>query len=135
MANAPKMFRPQHSQSGHGSQQQARREKWKADDARRGSSSSRGYGRRWESARRTFLGQHALCVCHLANGRVEVAKVVDHIVPHKGDTGLFWDSGNWQALCDDCHRRIKARIEDQFLKGEATAAELKLDRAMPELFF
>jgi 5-methylcytosine-specific restriction protein A len=36
--------------------------------------------------------------------------VVDHIVPHRGDKKLFWDSSNWQALCDGqtgrgCHDR------------------------------
>jgi 5-methylcytosine-specific restriction protein A len=34
--------------------------------------------------------------------------VVDHIRPHMGDPALFWDEGNWQALCDytspfNCH--------------------------------
>ena len=29
---------------------------------------------------------------------------VDHIVPHRGDLTLFWDRGNLQALCRQCHR-------------------------------
>lgn len=131
VANAPKVFRPHH----HEPRPQAQREKWKADDDRRGSSASRGYGTRWQKARATFLMRHPLCVCHLANGKVEPAGVVDHIVPHKGDQSLFWDSGNWQALCDDCHKRIKASVEDAYLKGDATVEDLRLDREMPELFF
>ena len=30
---------------------------------------------------------------------------VDHIIPHRGDKKLFWDSGNWQSLCHECHSR------------------------------
>ncbi|WP_368028316.1 HNH endonuclease signature motif containing protein [Paenibacillus sp. DCT19] len=37
--------------------------------------------------------------------------MVDHIVPHKGDEGLFWDSTNWQALCKRCHD-IKTVTQD-----------------------
>lgn len=43
--------------------------------------------------------------CH-AEGRVTVATVVDHVVPHRSDTTLFWDEhGNWQSLCAACHAR------------------------------
>jgi 5-methylcytosine-specific restriction protein A len=44
-------------------------------------------------------------------GRVAKATVVDHVVPHNGDQGLFWDDGNWQALCATCHSMHKRRIE------------------------
>ena len=30
---------------------------------------------------------------------------VDHIVDHKGDPELFFDSGNLQSLCHSCHSR------------------------------
>jgi 5-methylcytosine-specific restriction protein A len=38
-----------------------------------------------------------------AKGRVTAANVVDHIVDHRGDTKLFWDTSNWQPLCKPCH--------------------------------
>ncbi len=74
-------------------------------DRLRGSAESRGYDARWRKARKAFLQKHPLCVeCYKA-GRLTPATVVDHIVPHRGNQGLFWDEGNWQALCKACHDR------------------------------
>jgi len=39
----------------------------------------------------------------LAMNRQTPATVVDHIIPHCGDSYLFWDSNNYQSLCDRCH--------------------------------
>ena len=67
---------------------------------------ARGYGSRWQKARRTFLHRHHQCVkCG------EVATVVDHITPHKGSQSLFWNSSNWQALCESCHNSTKKKEE------------------------
>jgi 5-methylcytosine-specific restriction protein A len=39
-------------------------------------------------------------------GIVTAAVQVDHVVPHRGDRRLFWDSrGNWQSLCAACGAR------------------------------
>jgi 5-methylcytosine-specific restriction protein A len=36
-------------------------------------------------------------------GRIRQAVQIDHVVPHKGDQRLFWDSDhNWQSLCASC---------------------------------
>lgn len=35
----------------------------------------------------------------------DIATVVDHIIPHKGDMVLFWNTGNWQSMCKRCHER------------------------------
>lgn len=78
---------------------------------RRGSSAARGYGSRWQKARATFLQQHPLCRNHESRGLVVAATVVDHIVPHRGDQKLFWDTSNWQALCKQCHDSDKQRLE------------------------
>jgi 5-methylcytosine-specific restriction protein A len=78
---------------------------------RRGNSTARGYNYRWEKARRAYLKANPLCVKCLEQGRTTAAKVVDHIVPHKGDDGLFWDVDNWQALCTSCHSSDKQREE------------------------
>lgn len=82
----------------------------------RGSAAERGYDARWRKARLAFLAAHPLCAeCERA-GRVTPARVVDHVVPHRGDQRLFWDEGNWQALCDhtspfDCHGAKTGRGE------------------------
>ena len=44
-------------------------------------------------------------------GRVEPARIADHVVPHRGDWNLF-RLGDLQSLCDHCHNAIKRRIED-----------------------
>jgi 5-methylcytosine-specific restriction endonuclease McrA len=45
-------------------------------------------------------------------GRVTVATVVDHIIPHRGDQALFWDVSNWQSLCKPHHDSDKQRIDN-----------------------
>lgn len=77
-------------------------------DGGRGTAHERGYGARWRKARETYLASHPLCAECLRRGRTTAARVVDHVVPHRGDQALFWDTANWQALCDftspyDCH--------------------------------
>ncbi len=46
-----------------------------------------------------------------AEGKATAATVVDHIVPHKGDQALFWDTDNWQSLCVHHHASVKQREE------------------------
>lgn len=78
----------------------------------RGKTAARGYGGRWQRERLTFLAQHPLCVMCQADGRITLAKVVDHIIPHKGDPVLMWDSEhNWQSLCAEHHSSDKQRLE------------------------
>ncbi len=82
-----------------------------AQDKQRGSAASRGYGYRWQKASKGFLKQHPLCCRCEVSGFVVAATVVDHIKPHRGDMGLFWDRANWQPLCKPCHDR-KTAVED-----------------------
>ena len=72
------------------------------------------YGYKWQKARERFLQQYPLCAQCDSEGKVEVAKVVDHITPHKGDMQLFWDKDNWQALCKPCHDSKTAREDGGF---------------------
>lgn len=109
-------------------------ERQRQDLERRGSSARRGYGAKWQQARRAYLAKHPLCVCCLANGRVTPAQMVDHGVPHEGDMAIFWRSEDWQSLCNDCNQRIKQPIELRYKAGRATRAELRLDRRMPAAF-
>ena len=74
-------------------------------------SASRGYGYRWQKARESYLNKHPLCTMCQQVGRVTAATVVDHKVPHRGDSQLFWDQGNWQPLCAECHSSTKQRME------------------------
>lgn len=80
-------------------------------DARRGTRTDRGYSNIWLKASKAFLVQHPLCAECLRQGKTTPATEVDHIVPHKRDQKLFWDSQNWQALCHECHSR-KTATED-----------------------
>lgn len=80
-------------------------------DERRPSAAKRGYNVRWKKARATFLQRNPLCVECERLGITRLAAVVDHITPHRGDTTLFWDTSNWQALCKTCHDRKTATEE------------------------
>lgn len=71
----------------------------------------RGYNARWEKASKAFLRINYLCRACCRLGRVRQATCVDHVIPHRGDEGLFWDEGNWQSLCKDCHDAKTARGE------------------------
>ena len=44
------------------------------------------------------------------------ATVADHVVPHRGDHGLFW-FGALQSLCKPCHDSKKQRIERRAAAG------------------
>jgi 5-methylcytosine-specific restriction enzyme A len=72
-------------------------------DLRRGTAKERGYDARWRRARRLFLKANPLCVACLADGKTTAASVVDHVVPHRGDQGKFWDVVNWAGLCKRHH--------------------------------
>jgi len=69
------------------------------------------YGRPWRAARKRFLARYPLCKYCISEGKVEVATVVDHVKPHRGDQALFWDEGNWQSLCKTHHDSTKQAEE------------------------
>lgn len=69
-------------------------------DEERPSADSRGYTFEWRKARKAWIIRHPLCaICGAP------ATDVDHIIPHRGNRELFWDTGNWQSLCHECHSR------------------------------
>lgn len=107
MPTSPGTFRPAHAE-------QATRAARKEADARRPSARERGYDSRWEKARLGYLRNHPLCVECGKTDRTEPATVVDHIRPHRGDRGLFWDSRNWQSLCKRHHDEKTAREDGGF---------------------
>ena len=72
----------------------------------RKTANARGYNYRWQKARLTYLKRHPLCAECERQGRVMPANEVDHIIPHRGNQVLFWDTqNNWQGLCKPCHSR------------------------------
>ena len=75
------------------------------------SSAARGYGPEWRRESRAWLKRHPWCEYHLGLGRQVRATIVDHRVPHRGKSWLFWDRANWQALCKGCHDAAKQREE------------------------
>lgn len=96
-----------------------KRERGREHDQRRGSARQRGYTSRWEKARLVFLRANPLCAMCDQEGRVGVATVVDHKIPHKGDQALFWDQSNWQPLCQGHHNRDKRSAEQGFKMTQA----------------
>ena len=46
-----------------------------------------------------------LCRLCLEAGRVTLATVADHVVPHRGDFTAF-RLGQLRSLCADCHNRL-----------------------------
>lgn len=75
-------------------------------DQNRPNARERGYTTAWDKARAGFLKAHPACAICGAT-----ATVVDHRTPHRGDSKLFWDKGNWQALCTPCHSSRKQSQE------------------------
>ena len=84
-------------------------------------STARGYGHRWQQARKRFLDKYPLCQCDDCekNNRLRTATVVHHIIPHKGNKALFWDEGNWMAMSKRCHDKHTATVERKKYKASA----------------
>lgn len=59
-------------------------------------------GRAWMTRRAKWLRDHPLCVVCQAQGYVQVAQELDHIVP-LADGGAD-DESNYQSLCVECHK-------------------------------
>jgi 5-methylcytosine-specific restriction enzyme A len=64
----------------------------------------------WRKRRAHQLTIEPLCRMCLAEGRTTPATVADHVVPHRGNPGLFWQ-GELQSLCATCHSRFKQSQE------------------------
>ncbi len=111
---------------------------WRSDQQ---SSTARGYGYKWQQARATYLLRHPYCVYCLRDAGIDCndgeevvilacmeagialphAQVVDHVVAHRGDMKVFWDSSNWQSLCTPHHSRDKQR--EEALAGQARGGQ------------
>ena len=76
------------------------------------------YGRKWKKLSKLFLMANPLCLRCKRDGRVTMATIVHHVIPHRGDETLFWDRSNWQAMAKACHDRKTAREDGAFGRGE-----------------
>jgi 5-methylcytosine-specific restriction protein A len=50
----------------------------------------------------------------MTRGCLNVASIVDHHVPHKGNDALFWDRSNWRSRCKRCHDAKTTRQDGGF---------------------
>jgi len=61
------------------------------------------YQKSWLVMRIRQLKRIPYCESCEEKGRYSIATEVDHIIPHRGDSALFFDSDNLQSLCESCH--------------------------------
>ena len=94
----------------------------------RGSARKRGYTPQWDKASATFKRRHPWCLGCVAIGKKVATDVPDHVVPHKGNQTIFWDTSKWQPACRWHHDAIKPILERMFECGEIVEAELWLNR-------
>ena len=78
-------------------------------DKDRPNSSQRGYGARWQKARRWYLKRHPLCQMCEAEGRLTPATQVHHKIKHNGNYQLFWNRSLWVGLCASCHSKLTVK--------------------------
>lgn len=65
---------------------------------------------RWRTLRKSVLARNPCCVFCAKQGKITLATICDHVIPHKGDRVLFW-RGPFQSLCETCHNSTK-RIQE-----------------------
>ena len=114
--------------------QQTRQQRNREADSRRGSARDRGYTSKWDAAAKQYLFDRPLCCGCEAAGQIKESKLVDHILPHRGDMVLFWDRANWQPSCKWHHDVVKQRLERLFDAGLVRSEDLSLssERALQE---
>jgi 5-methylcytosine-specific restriction endonuclease McrA len=74
------------------------------------------HGVRWGVMRRAQLSREPLCQRCLSFEIITAARHADHVIPHRGNEGLFLNSGNLQSLCISCHSfKTMAEQKGEFL--------------------
>lgn len=78
------------------------------------------YDRAWRSYRKRFLAINSKCyACD------NYAKVVDHLIPHKGSVKLFKKLDNHLPLCEKCHNTITALFDMKYIEGQDISMKLR----------
>jgi len=57
---------------------------------------------RWNKMRRAQLQKQHMCECPHCKGKGLIANVVDHVIPHRGNSRLFWDTKNLRSMNMKC---------------------------------
>jgi 5-methylcytosine-specific restriction enzyme A len=84
-------------------------------DRDRRTAAQRGYGSAWQRASKAYLRAHPIAVdIYHHHVGPQLAEVVDHRIPHRGDMALFWDESNWQGLTKADHDRKTAEEDGGF---------------------
>lgn len=76
--------------------------------------------KRWKLLRERQLRLEPFCQCPHCLSKQVPAEVVDHKIPHRGDSKLFFDADNLQSMAKSCHDSRKQSEEKGgagFLKG------------------
>jgi 5-methylcytosine-specific restriction protein A len=96
-------------------------------DARRGSASSRGYGRRHEKWRRLVIARDPLCTINILCDKALPAPSMDadHKIPLA--QGGDWSLENGQGACHACHSYKTATSDSGFVR--AASAKSGRDRS------
>lgn len=71
----------------------------------------RGYDNQWAKIATAWLNSHPFCAECEHHGIIEIASVVDHVIPVRDAPELRLDRKNIWSLCTDCHNGIKRRME------------------------
>lgn len=109
MAWRPRTFRPAAGPGSDADRAQAARA---YDRRRRQEVETRAlYGTaRWQATRAEQLRLEPLCRMCMAEDRIELAIVCDHVEPHRGNVEKFW-AGPFQSLCASHHNSAKQAEE------------------------
>lgn len=91
----------------------------------------RGYTTQWDREALRFRKIHPFCTMCLKRGVHTIATCVDHIVPHKGNRGLFWSRVNWQSLCTTCHNAKKQTEEHKGFSTDIDGDGYPIDERHP----
>ena len=87
--------------------EEKKRARYARVDAKRGSSSSRGYDGQWQKVRAMKFRTNPLCEWCEAKGRVTAAEEIHHEIPIAEAPELRLDLDNLVSLCKRCHDTTK----------------------------
>lgn len=85
-------------------------QEWQRQDARRGTSTERGYGEKWRIVRARYLARNPRC--YVCGTRATIA----HHVIRRRDGGSDAED-NLRAMCIRCHNQLHARAGELFGHG------------------
>jgi len=72
----------------------------------------------WYRARAIMRRDHPLCQMCADQGKITPMKVVDHKVPHRGNSILFFNMSNLWSLCKFHHDSVKAAQEQRSMAAD-----------------